>query len=59
LRNNYISRTTTGWDAFRRGRSRDHRLRRLVIVFDSDGIGRAASLAMLARRSSGSAGIVQ
>jgi hypothetical protein len=39
--------------------SRDHRLRRLVMVFDTDGIGRAASLAMLARRSSGSAGIVQ
>jgi hypothetical protein len=39
--------------------SRDHRLRRLVMVFDSDGIGRAASLAMLARRSSGPAGIVQ
>jgi hypothetical protein len=33
---------------------RDHRLRRLVMVFDSDGIGRAASLAMMARRSSSS-----
>jgi hypothetical protein len=29
------------------------------MVFDGDGIGRAASLAMLERRSSGSAGIVQ
>jgi hypothetical protein len=32
----------------------DHRLRRLVMVFDRNGIGRAASLAMTARRSSGS-----
>src|SRR3984893_4112490 len=31
---------------------RDHRLRRLVMVFDSDGIARAASLAMTARPSS-------
>jgi hypothetical protein len=33
---------------------RDHRLRRLVMVFDRNGIGRAASLAMTARRGSGS-----
>jgi hypothetical protein len=31
---------------------RDHRLRRLMMVFDSDGIGRAASLAMAPRPSS-------
>jgi hypothetical protein len=37
---------------------RDHRLRRLVMVFDSNGIGRAASLAMMAHRSPGSAGIL-